>query len=52
MFHPEFTIATRQTSAVTRIEWARSVWLRFEQRQSLDNFTTGRGIFQSAREAT
>jgi len=52
MFQPEFTIARRQSSAITRIEWARSVWLRVEPDQSFDNFTTGLRIFQSAREAT
>jgi len=38
-------------SAITRIEWARSVWLRVELGQSYDNFTTWFGAFQSAREA-
>lgn len=52
MLQPEFTIARRQTSAITRIEWARSVWLRFEPGQSFDNFTTWFRILQSAREAT
>lgn len=52
MFQSEFTIDRRQTSAITRNEWARSVWLRVEPGQSFDNFTTWFGIFHSAREAT
>lgn len=52
MFQPEFTIARRQTSAITRTDWARSVWLRFGLGKSFDNFTTGLRIFQSPREAT
>jgi len=52
MFQPEFTIAKRQASAITRLESARSVRFRFEPGQSFDNFTTGFWIFQSAREAT
>lgn len=52
MFQPEFTISNRQTSAITRIDWARSAWLRVELGRIYDNFTTWFWIFQSAREAT
>lgn len=52
MFQPELTIARRQTSAITRIEWARSVWLRVEPDQSFDNLTTWFRMFQTEREAT
>lgn len=52
MFQLVFTISKRQTAAITRVEWTRSVWLRVELGQSFDNFTTWFRIFQLAREAT
>ena len=52
MFQPEFTIARQQTSAITSIEWARSVSLRVEPGKSFDNLTTWFRIFQTEREAT
>jgi hypothetical protein len=41
MVQPEFTIARRQTSAIIRIKWAWSAWLRVEPDQRSHNFTKG-----------
>lgn len=52
MSQPAFCISNRQSSAITRIEWARYASLRVELGQSYDYFTTRIRIFQTAREAT